>query len=164
MVALYNSFLQPFIVFFSVPVALIGALLALNLTMGSMSIFTILGVIMLLGLVSKNGILLVDFANQMKAKGMSTYDALLEAGRERLRPILMTTISMVFGMVPIAIATGAGAEWKNGLAVVLIGGLTSSLILTVFVVPMMYLVMEKVQRRFNKRKSKEQAIELPIEG
>jgi HAE1 family hydrophobic/amphiphilic exporter-1 len=164
MVALYNSFMQPFIVFFSVPVALIGALLALNLTMGSMSIFTILGVIMLLGLVSKNGILLVDFANQMKAKGMSTYDALLEAGRERLRPILMTTISMVFGMVPIAIATGAGAEWKNGLAVVLIGGLTSSLILTVFVVPMMYLVMEKVQRRFSKRKTKELTIELPLEG
>jgi len=153
MVALYNSFLQPFIVFFSVPVALIGALLALNLTMGSMSIFTMLGLIMLLGLVSKNGILLVDFTNHMKEKGMSTYDALLEAGRERLRPILMTTISMVFGMLPIALATGAGAEWKKGLAVVLIGGLTSSLILTVFVVPMAYLVVEKVQNRFTRKKN-----------
>ena len=153
MVALYNSFIQPFIVFFSVPVALIGALLALNLTMGSMSIFTILGVIMLLGLVSKNGILLVDFANQLKAKGMSTYDALLEAGRERLRPILMTTIAMVFGMLPIAIATGAGAEWKNGLAIVLIGGLTSSLILTVFVVPVAYLVTEKVQLKLKRKKT-----------
>ena len=152
MVALYNSFAQPFIVFFSVPVALIGALLALNLTMGSMSIFTMLGMIMLLGLVSKNGILLVDFANIMKAKGMNTFDALVEAGRERLRPILMTTISMVFGMLPIAIATGAGAEWKNGLAIVLMGGLTSSLVLTVFVVPIAYLVVDKIQQKL-KRKS-----------
>lgn len=152
MVALYNSFLQPFIVFFSVPVALIGAFLALNMTMGSMSIFTMLGLIMLLGLVSKNGILLVDFANKMKAEGMDTYHALLEAGRERLRPILMTTISMVFGMVPIALATGAGAEWKNGLAWVLIGGLTSSLILTVFVVPMAYLVVEKIQKSSTQKK------------
>ena len=163
MVALYNSFLQPFIVFFSVPVSLIGALLALNLTMGSMSIFTILGVIMLLGLVSKNGILLVDFTNHLKAQGMDTYNALLEAGRERLRPILMTTISMVFGMVPIAIATGAGAEWKNGLAVVLIGGLTSSLILTVFVVPMAYLIVEKIQKKMTGKKHKTLDLELPMD-
>jgi HAE1 family hydrophobic/amphiphilic exporter-1 len=120
--------------------------------MGSMSIFTMLGMIMLLGLVSKNGILLVDFANIMKAKGMNTFDALVEAGRERLRPILMTTISMVFGMLPIAIATGAGAEWKIGLAIVLMGGLTSSLVLTVFVVPIAYLVVDKIQQKL-KRKS-----------
>lgn len=163
MVALYNSFLQPFIVFFSVPVSLIGALLALNLSMGSMSIFTILGVIMLMGLVSKNGILIVDFTNQLKERGMSTYDALLEAGRERLRPILMTTISMVFGMLPIAIATGAGSEWKNGLAIVLIGGLISSLILTVFVVPMAYLVMEAIQKKFQKKSAKNVELNLPLE-
>jgi HAE1 family hydrophobic/amphiphilic exporter-1 len=83
---------------------------------------------------------------------MDTYSALLEAGKERLRPILMTTIAMVFGMIPIAIATGAGAEWKNGLALVLIGGLTSSLMLTVFVVPMAYLTMEKIQLKFSKKK------------
>ena len=152
MVALYNSFVQPFIVFFSVPVALIGAFLALNISMGSMSIFTMLGLIMLLGLVSKNGILLVDFANGLKAKGMDTYHALLEAGKERMRPILMTTISMVFGMFPIAIATGAGAEWKNGLAIVLIGGLTSSLLLTVFVVPIAYLSVDVIQNKFSKKK------------
>jgi len=152
MVALYNSFVQPFIVFFSVPVALIGAFLALNITMGSMSIFTMLGLIMLLGLVSKNGILIVDFANGLKAKGMDTYSALIEAGKERLRPILMTTIAMVFGMIPIAIASGPGAEWKNGLAVVLIGGLTSSLILTVFIVPMAYLSVEKIQQKFSKKR------------
>ena len=156
MVALYNSFVQPFIVFFSVPVALIGAFLALNISMSSMSIFTMLGLIMLLGLVSKNGILIVDFANGLKAKGMDTFDALLEAGKERLRPILMTTIAMVFGMIPIAIATGAGAEWKNGLALVLIGGLTSSLLLTVFVVPMAYLTMERIQLKFSKKKVEEE--------
>ncbi|HEY5507397.1 MAG TPA: efflux RND transporter permease subunit [Paludibacter sp.] len=156
MVALYNSFVQPFIVFFSVPVALIGAFLALNISMGSISIFTMLGLIMLLGLVSKNGILIVDFANGLKAKGMDTYTALLEAGKERLRPILMTTIAMVFGMIPIAIATGAGAEWKNGLATVLIGGLTSSLLLTVFVVPMAYLTVEKLQLKFAKKKVEEE--------
>ncbi len=158
MVALYNSFVQPFIVFFSVPVALIGAFLALNLTMSSMSIFTMLGLIMLLGLVSKNGILIVDFANGLKAKGMDTVSALLEAGKERLRPILMTTIAMVFGMIPIAIATGAGAEWKNGLALVLIGGLTSSLLLTVFVVPMAYLIMERIQLKFSKKKMSDEEI------
>jgi len=150
MVALYNSFVHPFVVFFSIPVALIGAILALNLTMSSMSIFTMLGLIMLLGLVSKNGILLVDFTNKLKEKGMDTYSALLEAGKERLRPILMTSIAMIIGMIPIAMATGAGAEWKNGLAVVLIGGLTSSLILTVFVVPMAYLGMEKLMSKFKK--------------
>lgn len=156
MVALYNSFVQPFIVFFSVPVALIGAFLALNISMSSMSIFTMLGLIMLLGLVSKNGILIVDFTNGLKAKGMDTFSALQEAGKERLRPILMTTIAMVFGMIPIAIATGAGAEWKNGLALVLIGGLTSSLLLTVFVVPMAYLTMEKLQLKFSKKKVEEE--------
>lgn len=152
MVALYNSFIQPFIVFFSVPVALIGAILALNITMGNMSIFSMLGMIMLLGLVAKNGILLVDFANHQKELGMSAYEALLEAGRERLRPILMTTTAMVIGMLPIALATGAGAEWKNDLAVVLIGGLTSSLILTLFVVPMVYLVADKIQHKRARRK------------
>ena len=153
MVALYDSFVHPFVVFFSIPVALIGALLALNLTMSSMSIFTMLGMIMLLGLVSKNGILLVDFANKEKEKGMDTFNALLEAGRERLRPILMTTTAMVLGMLPIALATGAGAEWKNGLAIVLIGGLISSLMLTVFVVPIAYMGMEKLISKVKRKKS-----------
>lgn len=153
MVALYNSFMHPFVVFFSIPVALIGAIIGLNLTMGSLSLFTMMGLIMLLGLVTKNGILIVDFTNKLKEKGMHTFEALLEAGKERLRPILMTSIAMILGMVPIAVASGAGAEWKNGLAVVLIGGLTSSLILTVFVVPMAYLIMEKIMLKVQKKKS-----------
>ena len=139
MVALYDSYVYPFVVMFSVPVAMVGALLALALTMKALSIFSILGIIMLVGLVGKNAILLVDRTNQMKAeKGLSTYDALIEAGETRLRPILMTTVAMVFGMLPIAISTEAGSEWKTGLAWAIIGGLISSLLLTLVLVPVVY--------------------------
>ncbi len=138
MVALYDSYIYPVVVLLSLPLAMIGALLALALSMETLNIFTILGIIMLIGLVAKNAILLVDFANQAKGEGLTTTPALIQAGQERLRPILMTTISLVIAMVPIAIATGAGAEWKNGLGWVLIGGLTSSMFLTLFVVPVGY--------------------------
>jgi HAE1 family hydrophobic/amphiphilic exporter-1 len=145
MVALYDNFVYPFVVLFSILVSLVGAILALALTASNMGIFTMLGMLMLLGLVAKNAILIVDFTNHLKAKGMSTYSALLESVRERMRPILMTTVAMVIGMVPIATATGAGAEWKNGLAWVLIGGLTSSMFLTIIVVPMMYYTVDRIQ-------------------
>jgi HAE1 family hydrophobic/amphiphilic exporter-1 len=151
MVALYDNFVYPFVVLFSILVSLIGAILALNLTSSSMGIFTMLGMLMLLGLVAKNAILIVDFTNHLKAEGKSTYTALLEAVRERMRPILMTTIAMVIGMIPIATATGSGAEWKNGLAWVLIGGLTSSMFLTIIVVPMMYYIVDRIKARFSKK-------------
>jgi hydrophobic/amphiphilic exporter-1 (mainly G- bacteria), HAE1 family len=151
MVVLYDSFIYPFVVLFSVPVSLIGALIALNLAMSTMSIFTMLGIIMLIGLVMKNGILLVDFTNQKKEDGFSTYDALIESGKARLRPILMTTIAMVIGMLPIALANGAGSEWKNGLAIVMIGGLLSSLMLTVFVVPMVYYLVDFLKDKVQKK-------------
>ncbi|RXF68934.1 efflux RND transporter permease subunit [Arcticibacter tournemirensis] len=144
MVALYENAVYPFVVLFSIPVALVGALLALALTMETLNIFSIIGIIMLLGLVSKNAILIVDFTNQLKSEGFTVKGALVEAGRERLRPILMTTLAMIFGMLPIAMATGAGAEIKNGMAWVIIGGLTSSMILTLFVVPAMYLVVDNL--------------------
>src|SRR5690606_5653161 len=135
MVALYDSFVYPFVVMFSIPLSVIGALLALALTNNTLNIFTILGLIMLIGLVAKNAIILVDFTNHLKAEGKPTREALILANQARLRPILMTTIAMVFGMLPIAIATGPSAEWKNGLAWVIIGGLISSLFLTLIVVP-----------------------------
>lgn len=150
MVALYDSFIYPFVVLFSIPVAFIGAFLALNLSSSSMSMFTILGMIMLLGLVAKNAILIVDFANHKKMEGISSYDALIQAGAIRLRPILMTTIAMVAGMTPIAMASGAGSEWKNGLGWVLVGGLTSSMLLTVYVVPMAYYTVDKMKARVAK--------------
>jgi len=152
MVALYDSFIYPFVVLFSIVVAIIGAFLALNLTMSTLSLFTLLGMIMLLGLVSKNAILIVDRTNQLKEQGMHYRDALLEAGTTRLRPILMTTVAMVFGMLPIALATGTAAEWKNGLAWALIGGLTSSMFLTVFLVPVVYYAVDAVKERFTKPK------------
>jgi HAE1 family hydrophobic/amphiphilic exporter-1 len=151
MVALYNNFVYPFVVLFAIPVAFIGVFLALALTKSSMSIFTILGMIMLLGLVSKNAILIVDFANHRKEQGDSTWTALISAGKTRLRPILMTTLAMVIGMIPIATSTAAGSEWKNGLAWVLIGGLSTSLCLTVFVVPMVYYSVDRVGDLWRKR-------------
>ncbi|HEY1115941.1 MAG TPA: efflux RND transporter permease subunit [Chitinophagaceae bacterium] len=152
MVALYNSFVYPFVVLFSIPLSIIGALLALALTNNSLNLFTILGLIMLIGLVAKNAIMLVDFTNQRKAEGASTYEALIDANHARLRPILMTTIAMVIGMLPIALASGAGAEWKNGLAWVIIGGLISSLFLTLVVVPVMYAIFDKLIARARRGK------------
>lgn len=143
MVALYDNFVYPFVVLFSIPVAFVGVFLLLALTKSSLSIFTMLGMIMLLGLVAKNAILIVDFANQKKTQGISTWTALIEAGKGRLRPILMTTIAMVIGMLPIALSTSSGSEWKNSLAWVIIGGLSTSLCLTIFIVPMVYYSIDR---------------------
>jgi HAE1 family hydrophobic/amphiphilic exporter-1 len=148
MVALYDSFIYPFVVLFSIPVAVIGAFLALNLSNSHLSLFALLGMIMLMGLVVKNAILIVDFANQLKEKGMHYKDALIEAGKGRLRPILMTSIAMIVGMLPIALAQGTASEWKNGLAWVIIGGVTSSLILTVYLVPVVYDLVDSLKARF----------------
>lgn len=153
MVVLYDNFIYPFVVLFSILVSLVGAVLALSLSASNMGIFTMLGMLMLLGLVAKNAILIVDFTNHLKAEGHKTKDALLEAVRTRMRPILMTTIAMVFGMIPIAIAKGSGAEWKNGLAWVLIGGLTSSMFLTIIVVPMIYSTVDTLKDWIAKRRS-----------
>ncbi len=169
MVALYDNFIYPFIIFFSIPLAMIGALLALALTMKSLSIFTMLGIIMLIGLVGKNAILLVDRTNAKRLEGAAVHEALIDAGRMRLRPILMTTLTMVFGMLPIALSTSSGAEWKSGLAWALIGGLTSSLILTLVVVPIVYTKVEELRisipaffRKILRREKKEiiEAVEI----
>ena len=151
LVALYDNFIYPFVVLFSIPVAIIGAFFALNLSLSNLSLFALLGLIMLMGLVTKNAILIVDFTNQLKAEGTHFKEALIIAGKGRMRPILMTTLSMVFGMLPIALATGTAAEWKNGLAWVIIGGLLSSLILTVFLVPMVYYVVDTVKEKVNRK-------------
>lgn len=154
MVALYDSFVYPLVVLFSIPVAAIGAFLALNLSLSNLSLFALLGLIMLMGLVVKNAILIVDFTNQLKVEGKPFKEALIIAGKGRLRPILMTTISMIVGMLPIAMATGTAAEWKNGLAWVIIGGLLSSLILTVFLVPMVYYLVDTAKEKITRRKYK----------
>lgn len=161
MVALYENAIYPLVVLTALPLATIGAFLALALTMEDMTIFAMIGIIMLMGLVAKNGILLVDFTNHEKERGADVISALIEAGRERFRPILMTTIAMIAGMLPIALASGSGAEVKNGMAWVIIGGLTSSLLLTLVVVPCVYLIVDKtkdaVNRLFDRRKARAEA-------
>ena len=149
LVALYDRWTSPLVVVTSF-VGLAGSLLAMALTLSVLDIFSILGIIMMIGLVAKNAILLVDFANQAMEEGMNVREALIEAGRTRLRPILMTTIAMSVGFLPIALAKGAGAEWKNGLAWALIGGLISSMILTLFVAPVAFLFIEGMRQRFRK--------------
>ena len=151
MVALYDSFSRPLVVLFSIPLSFIGALIALALTNQTLNIFTILGIIMLIGLVAKNAIMLVDFANHKKEAGFNTYDALIAANHARFRPILMTTIAMVIGMVPIAMAQGDGADMNRGIAIVIIGGLLSSLFLTLVIVPVVYSIFDGIGRRFGKK-------------
>jgi HAE1 family hydrophobic/amphiphilic exporter-1 len=138
MVILYGSFVTPFVIMFSIPVALIGALLALALAGQTINLFSAIGFIMLFGLVAKNGILLVDYANTLRKRGMSFAEAILASGGTRLRPIVMTTAAMVFGMLPLAVGLSEGAEIRRSMGVVLIGGLLSSLFLTLFLVPAMY--------------------------
>jgi HAE1 family hydrophobic/amphiphilic exporter-1 len=159
MVALYDSLLDPVVVLFSIPLSMIGAFLALALTMNDLNIFSIIGLIVLIGLVAKNAIMLVDFTNHLRDQGMDVVSALVEAGKERLRPILMTTFAMIFGMLPIALAAGDGAEMKNGMAWVIIGGLTSSMILTLVVVPVIYYLFDRATARF-RRLRHNRAVEL----
>jgi len=155
MVILYNSMTDPLIVLFSIPLSLIGAFLALALTMNTLNIFSIIGLIVLIGLVAKNAILLVDFTNKIrKDEGLSTYRALIEAGKDRLRPILMTTFAMIFGMMPIALGSGDGAEMKNGMGWVIIGGLASSMILTLIVVPVVYYIFDRFGSKGRTRRKK----------
>jgi HAE1 family hydrophobic/amphiphilic exporter-1 len=144
LVALYNSFFYPFVVVAAVPLSFIGALLALALSQENLSIFSMLGFIMLTGLVIKNAVIVVDFANTLKENGASTREALVRSVRLRFRPVLMTTISMIIGMLPIALAAGDAAEWKNGLGWVLIGGLISSMFLTMIIVPLIYEVFDNL--------------------
>jgi multidrug efflux pump subunit AcrB len=147
MVALYESYLHPLVVLFSIPLSVIGALLALAMTQEAISIFSMLGMIMLIGLVTKNAILVVDFINSLRKEGMIMTRAIITGVKLRIRPILMTAISTVIGMLPIALSQAAGSEWKNGLGWVLIGGMTSSMLLSLVVVPLVYLVFEKFKQR-----------------
>ncbi|MEY4071058.1 MAG: hypothetical protein RL721_1672 [Candidatus Eisenbacteria bacterium] len=134
----FGSFLTPLAVMLSLPLSLVGVMSALALTRGSLNIMSMIGIIMLMGLVTKNAILLVDFANQAREQGRNREDALVDAGEMRLRPILMTTLAMIFGMLPTALALGAGSEFRAPMAHAVIGGLITSTLLTLIVVPVVY--------------------------
>jgi len=145
MVSLFESYVHPLTIMFSLPVALVGDLGSLALTGMTLSMFSMIGIIMLMGLVTKNAILLVDFTNTLRARGMEMREALLEAGGTRLRPIIMTTATMIFGMTPLALALGAGSEMRQSMAVVIIGGLTSSTLLTLVLVPVVYTYVDALK-------------------
>ena len=139
--ALYESIIQPFIIMISMPLSFTGVMVALYLTGNSFSLFVMIGIILLLGMVGKNAILVVDFANRAIKDGKSIDDALLEAGEKRLRPILMTTFAMIGAMIPLAFGSGAGHESNAPMALAIIGGLVSSTVLTLLVVPAIYKFM-----------------------
>lgn len=146
----FESFVHPLTIMISLPFSLIGAILGLLLAAKTINIMSLIGVIMLMGLVTKNAILLVDYTNQLRDKGLSITDALIEAGVTRLRPILMTTMAMIFGMLPIALGLGAGAELRSSMGVVLIGGLITSTFLTLVIVPLVYLLIDRLKQKFRK--------------
>lgn len=152
---LYESLIQPVIIMVSLPLSIIGVLLALYLTHLQFSLFVMIGFMLLMGMVGKNAVLLVDFANTAVKEGKDTHEALLEAGEKRLRPILMTTFAMVFAMLPLAIAEGFGHETKAPMSIAVIGGLISSMLLTLFVVPVLYKIINPLDmwlRRFYENK------------
>jgi HAE1 family hydrophobic/amphiphilic exporter-1 len=172
MVVLYGSLLEPLIVMFSVPLAVIGALVFLAI-MGrlqpeqgqSLNIISMLGIIMLFGLVAKNGILLVDYSNTLVKRGLRVRDAVLQASATRFRPIIMTTAAMIFGMLPLALGYAEGGEWRQAMGTVIIGGLLSSLALTLFLVPMIYNTwMGYFELRADKRAIREELREAVTTG
>ncbi|HQW47654.1 MAG TPA: efflux RND transporter permease subunit, partial [Chitinophagaceae bacterium] len=141
--AQFESFVDPFIIMLTVPLALAGAVLSLWYFNQTMNIFSQIGIIMLIGLVTKNGILIVEFANQLKETGMNKKEAIQAAAEARLRPILMTSIATALGAMPIALALGAGAKSRMGMGIVIVGGILFSLTLTLFVIPAIYSYLSK---------------------
>ena len=136
--AQFESFVDPFVIMLSVPLSMVGALAALQLSGGTLNVYSQIGLITLVGLITKHGILIVEFSNQLRQQGLATTQAVVQAAALRLRPILMTTGAMVLGAVPLAMATGAGAESRRQIGWVIVGGMTLGTLLTIFVVPTMY--------------------------
>jgi HAE1 family hydrophobic/amphiphilic exporter-1 len=141
----FNSFVHPFTIMLSAPLSFIGAFAAIKLSGFSLDVLGQISFLMLMGIVMKNGILLVDYTNTLRARGKELYEAVLEAGPTRLRPVLMTTVSTVFGMLPVAFGGGDGSEWRNPMGLVAIGGLVTSTGLTLLVVPVVYTLMDDAQ-------------------
>jgi len=147
---LYESLIQPIIIMVALPLSIIGVMVALYLTHLHFSLFVMIGFMLLMGMVGKNAVLLVDFANEAVAKGKDANEALLEAGEKRLRPILMTTIAMIFAMLPLALSDSLGSETKAPMAISIIGGLLSSMVLTLLVVPVIYKMINPLDRWLRK--------------
>src|SRR5438093_8790910 len=141
--AQFESFIHPLTILFSVPLAVLGALITLGLFRMTLNIYSQIGLIMLIGLVTKNAILIVEYANQRRARGEPVVEAVVGAARIRLRPILMTTLATVFGIMPIALGLGAGAESRKPLGAAVVGGMLFSTLLTLIVVPVVYTLLAR---------------------
>jgi len=139
----FGSFLDPLAILISLPLSLIGVVLALLMTGDTLNIMSLIGVMLLMGIVAKNAILLIDFAKWAREKGMSRRDALIEAGRIRLRPIIMTTLALIAGMLPVAIGHGEGADFRAPLGRAVIGGVITSTLLTLIVIPTVYEILDE---------------------
>jgi HAE1 family hydrophobic/amphiphilic exporter-1 len=147
----FESFIHPFTILMSVPLALVGAFLSLALTGNGINTMSLIGLVILVGIVDNDAVVKVDFIVQCRRRGMSVRDSILEAGRVRLRPIIMTTVTTVLGLLPMALGIGRGAELRSPMAIVVIGGLTVATFLTLFVVPLVYQAMEGVAERWRAR-------------
>jgi HAE1 family hydrophobic/amphiphilic exporter-1 len=159
----FHSFIQPVAIMASLPLSLIGVMVALLAWRSTLNMFSIIGFIMLMGLVTKNAILLIDYANQRRREGAARAQALLQAAQVRLRPILMTTLAMVFGMIPLAISTSEGSEQRAGMAHAVIGGVIASTLLTLLVVPVLYALLDDAVARIFGR-STDPKVEQPLES
>ena len=151
----FESLVFPFIIMFTIPLAFTGTFLALWLTGTPLSIIALIGAIMLVGIVTKNGIVLVDYTNLLVERGSSVFDAVVAGGKSRLRPVLMTSFTTILGMLPLALGTGEGSETWQPMGIAVIGGLTCSTLLTLLVVPVLYSVF--VNRRIRKAQQKQAA-------
>jgi HAE1 family hydrophobic/amphiphilic exporter-1 len=143
MAAQFESFKNPFIIMLAVPFTLVGIVIAFLLTGTTLSVTTFIGIIMLVGIVVKNGIILVDYTNMLRKRGYKLYDAIQEGGRSRLRPVVMTSLTMILAMVPMAISGGMGYEMFSPLAITMIGGLLFSMLITLIIVPVFYAIFNR---------------------
>ncbi|MBN2396186.1 MAG: efflux RND transporter permease subunit, partial [Candidatus Atribacteria bacterium] len=154
MAAQFESLMTPFAVMFSIPFSLIGVIIALLLTGKSLSVMSYLGIIMLVGIVVNNSIVLLDYVNQLRREGIERGKAIVAAGKIRLRPILMTTFTTIFGLIPMSLGFGEGAEMRSPMAITIIGGLTSSTFLSLIIVPIFYTFLDDISQRITGRRGK----------
>jgi multidrug efflux pump subunit AcrB len=159
----FESLIHPFTVLLAVPLAVTGALFTLKLAGSTLNVYSQIGMILLIGLVSKNSILLVEYINQLKERGMTALEAAQEAGRIRLRPILMTSVATVMGALPIALGLGAGSLSRRPLGYAIVGGLVFSTLLTLYVVPTVYLIFDGLVERSQRRSAARQPALTPAE-
>jgi HAE1 family hydrophobic/amphiphilic exporter-1 len=143
MASQFESLLHPFVILFTIPLALVGAVLALYLTGTTVNVVVFIGLIMLAGIVVNNAIVLVDLINQLRAQGIERMEAIIEGGRARLRPIMMTTLTTTLGLLPMALGFGQGSEVRAPMAITVIGGLLVSTLLTLFVIPVVYSIIDR---------------------